>query len=260
MLTKDNATDPFMKAALELGEREGLGFQIKQKSESRLMWLIGRFARLFNKRWMDRYHTTMGSTIYLTTTPEQTMQMQRRLVETVLHEMTHVYDRKKHGVRFTIGYAMPQMLAVLALPLLLISVLLVLVAPTRSTAWVGLLVGLIASVALSVWLCPWLLLTAVSLLALAPWPSPWRVRWERRGYQMSMAVSYWMRGQIVHTPSWFVEQFVGWAYYRMSWDRKGMLKTLREDAEDVVEGLVEKDPWFARTHAAMIEAKRGVVE
>lgn len=253
MLSLDNATDLFLRAVFELSEREGMGLEVLPKSSSRLMRILNRFIRLFNPRWMEGFNVTFGSTVYMTDE-----QPERQMVSVLLHELTHIYDRKKHGLRFTVGYAMPQLLGLLALPLLVLPALLVLIAPSRVTAWIGAVVGFVASiVGWALW-SPWVLLTAVFLLALAPWPSPWRVKWERRGYKMTIAAHYWMYGGSLSTTESLARYFTGFDYYRMSWSESQIVEMLAEDREAIEEGEVEKDPWFARAHVAIIEAKRNV--
>ena len=58
----------------------------------------------------------------------------------------------------------------------------------------------------------------LAVLSTLPWPSPGRIKLEKRGYAMTMAVHYWLTGEI--TPKLKQEikiYFVGWPYYKMSW-------------------------------------------
>lgn len=252
MSLAQEVSDPHLRAAIELGEREIPGFDIRLKRDSKLMWLADRYVRLFNPSFMTHYHTTFGSTMYLVHRdwPSQG----KRLVDTVLHEATHMHDRRKAGfLKYTIGYAMPQLLAIFALPLLAFPAFLIAMMPTRFTAWLSLVLGLIVSCVLWAWLCsPWMLLDLLPLIALAPWPSPWRTHWERRGYQMSVAAEFWMHGKVVtRTVDRIAPRFTGMDYFRMAPDEEWVKLMLRLDQQDVVSGKVLTDPWFRKAYEAL---------
>lgn len=253
----EQAQNPYVKAAVGFAEQEIEGFAIKRKADSWLMKLANRYARLFNPTFMTRFHTTIGSTMYLLddlwTKPQGDI-----VVDTLLHEATHMHDRKTAGFwKYTAGYAMPQALALLALPMLVLSALLVLIAPERKSAWGGLVIGFLASLVLWSWLVsPWMLLFCLPLVALAPWPSPWRTKWERRGYQMSAAAELWMYGQIrTRKPDRMAEHFTGLNYYRMCPDETKVLTFLRHDIEDIESEKVLDDPWFKRAYEALMAVK-----
>lgn len=252
MLSLDNATDPALRAALKLAERELPGFQIRHKASSRMMRFVDRFARLFSPLWLTGYHTTFGRTIFLAMEPENALKYQKEMVPTVLHEMTHMVDRRNMGsLRFTLSYAFPQVLALLALPVVLLPALLVLAIPDRGLGIVGLALGLIASIFLWAWLCPWVLLTLVALLALLPWPSRGRTHIERRGYKMTAAVHWWLYGGIYRTPEQTAKLFTGWAYYRMCPNREKVIQMIEADHRDIRGGRLSEDRWFAMVGDAL---------
>ena len=253
-------TDPFLKAAIELGRKEIPGFTIKFKKQSLLMWLVNRFARLFNPAFMTRFHTTMGNTWYLIS-EERALTFQRGLVNTVFHEITHMRDRKEHGfITYNLSYLFPQILALLAAPLIVLAALLVIVMPTRVTAWIGLVVGvLIACILWSAFVSPWMLLFLLPGLALIPFPSPGRTKWERRGYAMSAAVEYWMSGQIIgRAPERMQKHFTGWNYYRMCSNEDKVLGFLREDVAAIESGQIKQDSWFRKVYILILGEKINV--
>src|SRR4051812_38491740 len=94
-------------------------FKVAFKSESLLMKIIGKIL-FFNKSFMTSYTTTLGHTIYFT----DRKYVKAHPVSTkvvLVHEMVHIKDNVNEGLLFPIGYALPQLLAVLALPLWLIA-------------------------------------------------------------------------------------------------------------------------------------------
>ncbi len=114
---------------------------------------------------------------------------------------------------FNIGYASPQMWAVLALSAL-------------SAIWVG----------------PWGLLGLIPLLCLLPLPSPGRRNAELRGYLMSMAVNYWRYGNVREsTKEWIVSQFTGSGYYFMWPFGKDMLARVDVALDDLKDDAVLYD-------------------
>ncbi|MCK9567833.1 DUF4157 domain-containing protein [Candidatus Pacearchaeota archaeon] len=126
-------------------------FDIKYKNKSLFMKLLG-FLLFFNKGFMTKYITTIGSTIYFTS--EDFVNSQNQSAISVLaHELVHIQQAKRYGkVLFSILYLFPQCLAVFAL---------------------------LAPISL------WFLLF---LLCLAPLPAPWRTKFEVGGYTMSLFV------------------------------------------------------------------------
>lgn len=106
---------------------------------------------------------------------------------TIAHEYVHVWDFKRAPVRYALAYTFPRNLALLA-PLGLI--------------------GLIWT--------PWAWLSLLMLLSLAPWPSPGRVHYEGRAYEMSRLAATWETGRDVDREI-YRKYFTGLAYYFMSW-------------------------------------------
>ena len=249
-------TDSYLKAALKFSKREIPGFTIKFKDKSRFMWLTNRYARLFNPTFMTNFHTTVGTTWYVIS-EEQALRFQRGLVDTLLHEATHMYDRKENGFfKYNGGYLFPQILALLALPLIVLPVILIPLMPNRWSAWVALVVGLILNCLGAAALSPWLLLFLLPLVALAPWPSPGRTKWERRGYAMSAAVEYWMNDRITgRSPKYMSRHFTGWNYYRMCPNEEKVIRFLTEDIDAIKSGEIAQDPWFRQAYKVILKVR-----
>src|SRR5258708_39606218 len=94
--------------------------QIKYKNQSSFMKFLGALM-FFNKGFMTSYTTTIGSTIYAPT--EKFFQLHPVSGAVVfMHELVHLYDQKRIGkLWFQFTYALPQILALPALLLFLIS-------------------------------------------------------------------------------------------------------------------------------------------
>lgn len=127
-------------------------FKVAFKSESLFMKILGKIM-FFNKSFMTKYTTTIGNTIYLT----DRKYVKAHPVSTkvvLVHEMVHIKDNMNQGWRFPIGYAMPQILSLLALPLWLIA--------------------------------PWWMCLAWFALFLLPLPAYFRMRLEQKAYTFSL--------------------------------------------------------------------------
>jgi len=117
------------------------------------------FQGLITKGFWTRYTTTVGGHVYFPSRAFYDADKARAFV-TLAHEFVHIYDAAQHGrIIFALRYLFPQV----TLGLLgLLGILGVVYAPLYA------LFGL--------------------LLFLAPWPAHWRVKAEKRGYQMTILV------------------------------------------------------------------------
>lgn len=209
---------------------------IAAKPASRLMAVLGALC-FFNPRF-DAYVTTIGTTIYA---PRE-LRLDSSALEdliVVAHELVHVFDYLERPWRFALGYLFPQILA--AVPLLGLAVLPIAawggpglaalgafaalsavgaaLAPRSRPAAAILFVAALACVvalALLAELVWGLALTGALLLAVVPWPAPFRSAAEQRGYAMSLAVVHWVTGGIPGSHVALVQaQFVTGNYYWM---------------------------------------------
>jgi len=133
-------------------------FDIKYKNQSPFMKFIGALL-FFNKSFMTKYTTTIGSTIYFPS-EDFIKQNDQGSIEILSHELVHVGQANKYGkLLFSILYLFPQCLAALSILSLL------------AFFNIGFL---------------WFL---VCLVFIAPIPAPWRAAFEIGGYTMSLFVS-----------------------------------------------------------------------
>jgi hypothetical protein len=247
-------------------------FSVRFKDESKLMGFLGLMAYPFNDRFNDGYTTTFGTSVYFTSRKDLESNY-RNYARVLAHEGVHIYDDEKHGLKFKLGYAMFEALAVPLLALfavlgnwvpvaalvggLVLSYgVLALTRPgdaekdlkkwerRKALAKVVFFVmaglSVVGYVGLSVWLAKWMTLLAVgSFLPLIPMSSPWRAKWEYRGYAMGIAISYWKYGS---TDDRYLERrvptFTGPDYYFMDKDAKRVLSRLKAIRVSVANGSI----------------------
>lgn len=178
------------------------GFEIRYKDESPFMRLLGRLA-FFNPDFMTRYTTTWLWYVYFPSRAAVAAEPER-FGKVLAHEYVHLLDNQKYGVRYSLSYVSPQIWALGALG------------------------------AVGVFYSSWFLLFLLFLLFLGPWPSPWRARWEARGYLMSMAINGWRYGQVhPQTQMWIIDTFHGWEYYKICWTRAAAQSVVMQMMVDV---------------------------
>lgn len=153
------------------------------------------FLLFFNKSFMTDYTTTIGNTVYI---PTENYIKLRPISGAVvfLHELVHLYDHKKIGsFWFQLSYMMPQIFALPALLLFLIS---------------------------------WKLALPVVIFFLLPIPSYFRMKYERRAYYSSIYCLKKLGDRLNFDPrldtqnSYFAEYFVDSSYYFM-WPFKSII-------------------------------------
>ena len=181
-----------MKAEI-LSWAEGKGVAFRYKDESLFMKLLGKLL-FFNKAFMTRFTTTIGSTIYFPSRQWHAEKDAATLVSIVAHEVTHVMDNRRMGtVKYVYSYLSPQLNAL------------------------GALIALA-----SIWAGAWWLLGLGFLAFAAPWGSKGRTDLEMRGYATSMAVAAWVGSPYASPPDWIVDQFTGPSYYFMCPNQQGV--------------------------------------
>lgn len=208
------------------------GFVERTKSGSILMRIIAVLVYPFNQRFTSEYTTTIFGRIYY---PDGYVQTDPGDAwRTLAHEGRHLHDAKWVGEPwFSLSYLFPQVLASL---------------------------GLLALLAIP--LSSWWLLNLGWLLALAPWPAPWRARWERNGYLASIVVDI-MRGWDVDG-AWYsdymISHFSGWGYYHMVLRRSTAAARVSADiarARALLAGAIKDvyyTPMIATIRAAQVAA------
>ena len=73
-------------------------YKIVYKGNSKFMKFLNFFVRIFNKTFMTRYVTTIGSTIY---TPNKDLSVPH---STMIHELQHLKDSKDYPVLYELSY------------------------------------------------------------------------------------------------------------------------------------------------------------
>ncbi len=237
-------------------------FEVCFKDESGIMKVLGFLAYPFNPKFMTSYITTWGKKVYF---PTRNFYFgdPARSFRILAHEFVHLWDSKQHKT-FKLTYMMPQVFAllplvvfvVLAFPHSWISVLpfvsYILACGSarlsRILFWIILPLCL-GGVAVAAWALTGLVsLTLLgSVLFLVPWPSPWRTRWELRGYGMNVALAQWIYGTFTqkHRES-VVKQFTGPSYMFMCWSSKKVEEGLEVFRAQAVTGVLRKDHPYGR--------------
>jgi hypothetical protein len=190
-------------------------FSVKWKNKSLVQKLLGVLL-FFNPQYMTGYVTTFYPTVWFSSEGDYEKDPAKSMV-VVAHERVHLLDTIRHGVWFKFSYLLPQ---VLFAPLLLTAIA-CLIGNHELYALISLVLGLVA---------------------LAPWPSPWRVQWEKRGYAMSLAAHYWLFGD---TPEQLKQSirthFLDWSYYKMSRNPKDIDIWLTGVTADIRSGIICSD-------------------
>ncbi len=172
-------------------------FQIKFKKESFLMKVLDKLL-FFNKNFLTGYNTTIGKTVYLKS--RAAFESNRgTYLRTLCHEYLHIMDYIHRPIRYVLGYIFPQILAIFSLG------------------------------AFFAFINPWFLLFLLSLLFIAPIPSPGRAETELRGYGMNCKTRQWLGDTVSeNTLNNYVDAFTTSAYYFMWPFKKRVEKRLKE--------------------------------
>ncbi len=181
--------------------------KLVKKSNSALMRFLGKLM-FFNKKFMTRFYTTLGNTIYV---PDDFWDDDdAHTVSVFAHECKHIYDKRRLRVIYEFIYICPQILASLSLLALF-----------------------------AIWFSNWWLMALVSLVFAAPIPSPGRAYIEKRGYLMSLACLYWLWGSVDKALyPWVAKQFTGANYYWM-WPFESSLENwFRQEITKIERGIL----------------------
>ena len=160
------------------------GFGIRYKPDSKLQKFIGWILKPFNPRYMSHFTTTLYPYVYFPDKKFVSASPQRAF-EILSHEWVHLHDRKE-DCRFSPLYLFPQILSLFSV----------------------LAIGAIWNL--------WFLLFLLFLLCLAPFPAPYRTKYEFRGYAMNMMFRVHRLGKVSEGyKKWLKDTFTGWNYYKM---------------------------------------------
>ena len=128
----------------------------------------------------------------------------------VAHEYVHLMQARDHPYWFLLKYVFPQVLGLLALPLLFLG---------PHALW--------------------------ALLLFLPLPAYFRMKYELDGYAMSMAINYWRYNSISIVQRIFVKQvFRGGTYYYMWPFSKWIDRKINTMALQIVRGEYDERPVF----------------
>jgi hypothetical protein len=190
------------------------GFEIRYKDEMKLrdwkLWVASKTVGLFNQKFMTEYTTTLYPVVYFSTR-DRVEQDYEGAFRTLAHEYVHLSDEHAYRFWFPVSYLMPQILAL------------------GSLGAIGAIWNL------------WFLLCLASLLCLAPWGSPWRSKWEMRGYVMTMFVACCLYKTVTTTLRESVTwNFTNFSYYRMWPDEKEVRRVVNREA-DLIEAGRDSD-------------------
>jgi len=196
--------------------------KIKYKDESLFMKILGKLL-FFVPTFMTNYTTTIGKTIYFPDKKYVDADYYRALT-VITHEFIHVWDEDSKKSLFNLSFLSPQIFAVFSL--------------------------------LSVFsfVSPFFLLSLLSLLFLAPFPSPWRTEWESTAYIMGMLLSSIDQGARYNAREHAEElsgYFTGSAYYYMCPDKDKVVGTLLYKYETLPQthaGIREVHQWLIAQH------------
>lgn len=198
------------------------GFELAWKNESLFHRVLGWLMWPFNPKYMTSYTTTMYPRVWFVSKADyEAKPLASFLI--LAHERVHLLDTQSQPFWFRLSYLLPQVLAV---PLLV--------------------VGVVLAVTLGWWS---IIAFIFALGALFPWPSRWRVRWEQRGYAMSMAVRFWTTGDLpFSTKEAIRKQFLGSAYFWMAGDAVAIDKWLMVTSNAIRTGTIQEDPVYGAVY------------
>lgn len=207
------------------------GFKVKFKNESAFQRFLG-FIMFWNRGYMTDFISTFFPVVWWTTRKDYEGNPWGSF-KVLTHEWVHLWDDKEHRGWFGFSYISVQVWCITSVLALL-----------------------------SIWFGLWFLFFLAGLLFLAPWPSPWRIKWELRGYAMTMAVNYWKHGSVKEeTKDWIVETLTGSGYYFPAWSKKRLRKKLDRIVEDLESGEILNYGHAFRAVSGIVKASdRNVID
>lgn len=190
-------------------------FEIKFKNEDRYMIMLGKFVSIFNKKFMSDYTTVLGYTVYFPS--REFMERNWKTTFYILsHESIHMSNQAKGPAKYILGYSFPQNLALLSLFSFLAII------------------------------NPAFLVFLFFLLALAPWPAPFRVKEETLGYGMNCKLYAWDGYKMDSSDlRRIADNVCGWPYYNPIYPYKNMIKELKN--------IIEKDDTLLPSGYLLVE-------
>lgn len=190
--------------------------RVAPKESSILMKFVNVFVCLFSPKFMTQFITTVGYTSYFPTAMlDAGVKFHEYDVQNAAvfaHEAVHMYDRKRNPC-FPFLYLLPQLL------------------------------GLLSFLSLLSVRCSHLWLLALGFLVfLGPLPAYFRMRYELRGYTMTMAVNKWIWGDV--NRDYVTSEFTGPEYYFMWPFKVDTAKRIQAAKDNITSGQVLSEPMF----------------
>lgn len=242
------------------------GFSVRFKDESSFLKLLGFLAYPFNPKFMTHYATTLGKTVWF---PSRTYYEGQPAMNfgILAHELVHISDEDRQGFRMPLGVIFPQALGLIPFLLYVMlgwpwsmviygaftgGLIAALFAAKRSMcifaalfATACLLTGFLA-VHWTGWL---VLLLVAGAVGFSPWPAPFRVASELRGYAMQLGLAQWITGKVSDTARQAIlHYFVSSDYYFMSWSRADMTRRIDGVVQRAQSGELQKEEPYAFVH------------
>ena len=158
----------------QLAQKAGVEIKFKDKSKT-----MARLAKVlfFKRNFLTETVTAWNGAIYFPS-PAWCKTNPETAWRELAHALVHVNDMHQRTIPFySLLYLFPQCLSLLAF-------------------------GAVRH--------PWM---AVFLLALLPWPAPFRKHFEMRACAMTLATELWAGTPVDTCPSWLLDRFIGSHYY-----------------------------------------------
>lgn len=196
---------------MELAHAKFSDIRVVKKRSSVFMHLIywGALMFIWQRKFLTGYNTIIGKTVYIVDTTIEEKNWDS-IYTTLRHEFIHMLQDDKYGIGFKLGYLFPQVLVIFSIFALL-----------------------------AIWFSNYWLVSLAFLGALAPWPAPFRCKWEMEGYTASLLARHERGDRLdVRHIDWVVKQFVTSAYYFMSWGRAGVEAKVRIAIAKIKNGTI----------------------
>jgi hypothetical protein len=186
--------------------------KLYDKSSSVLMWAlyICGFMWIWMNDFFNNSHTTIGKRVYITRTAIEKGWWES-IYRVMRHEFVHILQRLKYGLLYDISYLFPQILASGAL--------LALLAIWFSNSWLWALCALGFG---------------------APWPAPWRKKWELEGYTQSMLTRFELYNDISDNYVKNIALNFVTSFYYFMWPFEGyVIKKLNSIKIAIIQGKIK---------------------
>ncbi len=244
--------------------------------------VLAHLSAPFNPKYMDLSTTRGKHNIYWKKGVRKEVEKRTWWVFKMrAHEGQHMWDWKRLGILFPLGYALPHIVALLFLFVFafklwglasvgsLVAGLALGYAFPRNKAhfFTSLACGVGGCVTLgitktgywSLWMLPVALLISPGLNFVGA--AFFRAWIEFRGYTITMAVNYWKHGRIKpETVDWITEHFTGDKYYFMLPWKRYVRWRLKRNIERIENGRILERPWASTVYDVMRNSGMSIIK